>query len=81
MYHAMAQAIYIAGAMKRGIRVYIMKKFDFVQWLEAIQKYRITGLSMVPPLVVVSSKFLPARCSELMITFSGYCQITTYQEL
>jgi len=53
MYHAMAQTIFIAGGPKRGIPTYIMKKFDFVQMLEAIQKYKITVLTMVPPIVVV----------------------------
>lgn len=56
MYHAMAQTIFIAGSVKRNIPTYIMKKFDFVQWLEAIQKYRVTGLPMVPPLVVALAK-------------------------
>jgi 4-coumarate--CoA ligase len=49
----MAQAIFIAGGLAHGIPVYIMKKFDFVKMLEAIQKYRITALMMVPPIVVV----------------------------
>jgi 4-coumarate--CoA ligase len=49
----MAQTIFIAGAVMRGIPVYIMKKFDFVKMLEAVQKYRITTLTMVPPIVVV----------------------------
>jgi acyl-CoA synthetase (AMP-forming)/AMP-acid ligase II len=53
MYHAMAQTIFIAGGPKRRIPVYIMKKFDFIQVLEAIQKYKITALPMVPPIVVV----------------------------
>jgi len=54
MYHAMAQTIFIAGGPKRGIPVYIMNKFDFVQMLESVQKFKITSLSMVPPIVVVS---------------------------
>jgi 4-coumarate--CoA ligase len=49
----MAQTIFIAGALRRGIPVYIMPKFDFVQMLENIQKFRITTLTMVPPIVVV----------------------------
>ncbi|KAG0650146.1 4-coumarate-ligase isoform 6 [Hyphodiscus hymeniophilus] len=56
MYHAMAQTIYIGGGPKRGIPVYIMKKFDFVGMLEAIQKYKITTLHMVPPIVVALAK-------------------------
>lgn len=53
MYHAMAQTIFIAGAAKRRVPVYIMKKFDFVKMLENVQKYKITSLIMVPPIVVV----------------------------
>ena len=49
----MAQTIFIAGSIKRQIPVYMMKKFDFIGMLEAIQKYRITSLMMVPPIVVV----------------------------
>ena len=49
----MAQTIFIAGALKRQIPVYMMKKFDFVGMLEAIQKYKITTLTMVPPIAVV----------------------------
>lgn len=53
----MAQTIFIAGGPKRHIPVYIMKKFDFVQMLEAVQKYKITSLITVPPIVVVRSLF------------------------
>jgi 4-coumarate--CoA ligase len=53
MYHAMAQTIFIAGGLKRRIPVYIMKKFDFIQLLEAVQKFKISTLTMVPPIVVV----------------------------
>lgn len=58
LYHAMAQTIFGAVAPKRGIPVYIMKKFDFKEMLEAVQKYRITTLTMVPPVVVVSPSYL-----------------------
>jgi hypothetical protein len=53
MYHAMAQTIFIAGGPTRGIPVYIMPKFDFVKMLEAVQRFKITHLTMVPPIVVV----------------------------
>lgn len=49
----MAQTIFIAGGPKRGIPTYVMKKFDFVKMLESIQKFKITTLNMVPPVVVV----------------------------
>jgi 4-coumarate--CoA ligase len=34
----------------------MMKKFDFIQMLEYIERYRITTLSMVPPIVVALAK-------------------------
>jgi 4-coumarate--CoA ligase len=53
MYHAYAQTFFIANGPHRGVPVYIMKKFDLIKMLEAVQKYRITTLTMVPPIVVV----------------------------
>ena len=65
----MGQAIFIAGGPKRGIPVYIMKKFDFVGVLEAIQKFKITSLAMVPPIVVVSFvNFQKFGASEALIS-------------
>lgn len=54
----MGQTIFGAVALKRGIPVYIMKKFGFKEMLEAVQKYKITTLTMVPPVVVVSNSLL-----------------------
>jgi len=68
----MAQTIFIAGAVMRGIPVYIMKKFDFVKMLEAVQKYRITTLTMVPPIVVVCSP--PRNSSIHLLTFTRHWQ-------
>lgn len=56
MYHAMAQTIYLSGAVMRQIPVYLMPKFDFVEVLAAIQKYRITDFNMVPPIAVMVAK-------------------------
>ena len=56
MYHAMAQNIFIAGASIRNTPVYIMPKFDFIQMLEGIQRFRITDLILVPPIVVALAK-------------------------
>jgi 4-coumarate--CoA ligase len=49
----MAQMVFIDCAIKRQIPVYMMKKFDFIGMLDAIQKYKVTTLNMVPPVVVV----------------------------
>lgn len=56
MYHAMAQSIFIAAALRRNIPVYIMPKFDFLKVLEYTQKFRITDLILVPPVVVALAK-------------------------
>ncbi|KAJ5915703.1 hypothetical protein N7466_011636 [Penicillium verhagenii] len=56
MYHAMAQTIFIAGALVHGTPVYIMPKFDFQKMLEYTQAFRITDLTLVPPVVVMLAK-------------------------
>ena len=56
MYHAMAQNIFIAAALYRATPVYVMPKFDFVKMLEYTQRFRITDLILVPPVVVALAK-------------------------
>lgn len=56
MYHAMAQTIFLSGGVMRQIPVYIMPKFDFVELLENIQKFKITDFTMVPPIAVMVAK-------------------------
>jgi 4-coumarate--CoA ligase len=52
----MAQTIFGLNAFKQRIAVYMMGKFDFVQMLEYTQKFRITFLVLVPPVVVLMAK-------------------------
>ena len=56
MYHAMAQTLFAINAPKRGARVYVMQKFDFQKMLENIQRFKISDLSCVPPIVVKLTK-------------------------
>lgn len=56
MYHAMAQTIFCVGAPSKRIPVYIARKFDFLDMLDGVQKYRITDLQLVPPIVVAMAK-------------------------
>jgi 4-coumarate--CoA ligase len=65
MYHAMGQAVFIISAPSRGIPVYIMKKFDFIQMLENIEKFKISELFMVPPIVVTMAKHPASRKYDL----------------
>ena len=52
LYHAMSQALNIGLAMKYGVSVYVMPKFDFVKMLEYVQAYKISHLTLAPPIVV-----------------------------
>lgn len=65
MYHAMAQAIFCFNAMKQRVPVYMMPKFDFLEMLEYVQKYRITDLVLVPPVVVAMAKHPATRKFDL----------------
>ena len=61
MYHAYAQTFFVAGGALQGVPVYVMPKFDFEKMLDHIQRYRITALTMVPPIVVAMAKHPDVR--------------------
>jgi 4-coumarate--CoA ligase len=56
LYHAYGQTVYVAGMMHRQAPVYVMAKFDFIEVLGYIQRYRITDLTLVPPIAVALAK-------------------------
>ena len=56
LYHAMAQNIFISTALLREVPVYIMARFDFLKMLEYVQKFRITDLTVVPPVAIALTK-------------------------
>ncbi|KAM3418257.1 hypothetical protein BST61_g4258 [Cercospora zeina] len=56
MYHAYGQTFYGMNFVRQGIRMYVMRKYDFINMLEWIQKYKITNLTTVPPIVVQLAK-------------------------
>lgn len=56
MYHAYGQTFYGVNYPKIGVALYVMRKFEFIKMLEWIQKYRITNLTLVPPIVVSLTK-------------------------
>ncbi|KAK4940278.1 hypothetical protein LTR10_019598 [Elasticomyces elasticus] len=56
LYHAYGQTYYVANGFHRGIPVYVMPKFDFIQLLEYSQKFRVTDLTLVPPIAVLLAK-------------------------
>lgn len=56
LYHAYSQLWTINIAGKNGIPVYVMEKFVFEDFLKNIEKYKVTALQTVPPVVVMLSK-------------------------
>lgn len=65
LYHAMAQMIYIGVSQLRQTPVYIMSKFDFVTFLRTVERYRITDLHLVPPIIVMLAKRQETRQFDL----------------
>jgi Acyl-CoA synthetases (AMP-forming)/AMP-acid ligases II len=61
----MAQNIFIAAALYRATPVYLMAKFEFVKMLEYTQKFRITDLILVPPVVVALAKHPAVKMYDL----------------
>ncbi|KAJ9639122.1 hypothetical protein H2204_004030 [Knufia peltigerae] len=56
LYHAYSQLWTINIACRLQVPVYVMGKFVFEDFLACIQKYRITTLQLVPPVIVMLSK-------------------------
>jgi 4-coumarate--CoA ligase len=65
MYHAMAQASFAVNAAKLRVPVYMMNKFDFLEMLQCVAKFRITDLLLVPPIVVAMAKHPASKQFDL----------------
>ncbi|OCL01979.1 acetyl-CoA synthetase-like protein, partial [Glonium stellatum] len=65
MYHAMAQTMFCVSAPRDGVPVYLMPRFDFLGMLEAVERFRITDLILVPPIVVAMAKHPAAKKADL----------------
>ncbi|KAK6341054.1 hypothetical protein TWF696_009363 [Orbilia brochopaga] len=65
MYHAYGMAYFVLQSPKMGDPVYIMPKFDFVEYLKCIEKYRVTTISAVPPIVVGFAKHPAVQKTDL----------------
>ena len=64
MYHALGQTLFAVVQPARGVPVYIMPKFDLQKMAEYIQKFRITELMLVPPIVVALAKHPRVRAGD-----------------
>ncbi|OAA68505.1 4-coumarate-CoA ligase [Niveomyces insectorum RCEF 264] len=56
LYHAFGQTYFIAQFAQQDVPVYVMPRFDFEKMLQHIQRFRITNLTLVPPIAVALSK-------------------------
>lgn len=56
LYHAYGQITAILQAIRFGTPVYVMSEFVFEDFLQVIQKYRITTLQVAPPILVMLVK-------------------------
>lgn len=56
MYHAYGQTFYCCDSPNRGIATYIMPKFDFLKFLQGVQKFKVRTMTLVPPIVVALAK-------------------------
>ncbi|KAF2669778.1 phenylacetyl-CoA ligase [Microthyrium microscopicum] len=56
MYHAYGLTVFTLNAAIENIPSYIMNKFDFVTMLEYVERFRISFLVLVPPVVVAMAK-------------------------
>ena len=56
LYHAYGQLWTILMAIKLNVPIYIMDEFRYEDFLFAIGRYRITGLQVAPPILVMLSK-------------------------
>jgi 4-coumarate--CoA ligase len=56
LYHAYGQLYTMIIALKLHVPVYIMKQFIYRDFLEAIQKFKITHLQVAPPILIMLNK-------------------------
>jgi acyl-CoA synthetase (AMP-forming)/AMP-acid ligase II len=73
MYHAMGQNMFVGIAFTRGIPVYLMSKFNYDKFLRAIGRFRITDLTLVPPIVVRMAKDREINKYDLSSIQSIFC--------
>lgn len=56
MFHVFGLSIVLYAQLQRGTAVVTMAKFDFEMMLKAIEKYNVTNLWIVPPIMLALAK-------------------------
>ncbi len=65
LYHAYGQTYFVANFAHMDIPVYMMPRFDFAKMLACVQRFRITSLTLVPPIAVALAKHPLVRQFDL----------------
>jgi 4-coumarate--CoA ligase len=65
LYHAYGQTYFIANLPQIGTPAYIMPGFDFEKMLQHIERFRVTSISAVPPILVALAKHPLAKKYDL----------------
>eukprot|EP00249_Psilotum_nudum_P016807 c25992_g4_i1 orf=72-1175(+) len=74
MFHIYGLTFFATGVLSKGSTTVIMPKFDMVQMLELIQRYRVTLLPIVPPILIALAKLKIVEkydLSSLQLVLSG----------
>ncbi|KAJ6517906.1 acetyl-CoA synthetase-like protein [Mycena vitilis] len=81
MFHIFGLLINLHYMLFSGVTVVIMPKFDFVEYLATIETYRITNLSLVPPILTLFCKhpaMKDADLSSLRVIFVGGAPVSVH---
>ncbi|KAI4322309.1 hypothetical protein L6164_022016 [Bauhinia variegata] len=65
MFHVFGIAVLTYAQLQRGNAVVSMKKFDFEMLLKAVEKYRVTNLWVVPPIILALAKHSAVKKYDL----------------
>ncbi|KAF2702859.1 acetyl-CoA synthetase-like protein [Pleomassaria siparia CBS 279.74] len=65
LYHAFGQLWSIVAAVRTSSPCYIMRSFNYIKFLENIQKHRITHIQTAPPVLVMLAKTPDTRRYDL----------------
>ena len=68
LYHAYGQTHFCVSGPSRQAKTYFMPKFDFEKLLSAIEKFKITHLNLVPPVLVAMAKHPDVRRGKWDLT-------------
>lgn len=72
-YHAYGQTYFSSNFPHSGVPVYIMPSFDFEKMLQHIQKYRISHIVAVPPIIIALAKHPASRKYDLSSVHTVGC--------